>query len=96
MERLKTTFTKNELPYTLIQRNDVVALYGVAGTYTTDILHYEVCRIQQRDDQYGFREAIPSNEQFGREGSRAIVKRQDAMEYFDKLTKRIRIAKQAI
>ena len=92
MERLKTTFNKNGLPYTLSQRNDVVALYGVGGSFTDEILHYEVCKIQRRDDQYGFREATPTNEQFGKEGSRAIVKLDKAKEYFDVLTKRINIA----
>ena len=101
MERLKTTFTKNGLPYTLIQRNDVVALYGVGGTYPTDILHYEVCRIQHLTEREMFstlvpaHEALPSNEQFGKEGSRAIVKLDEARKYFDALTKRLNIANKA-
>jgi hypothetical protein len=32
----------NGLPYTLLKRNDVVALYCIGGTYTDEILDYEV------------------------------------------------------
>ena len=91
-QKLKTialTFRKNGLPYRLIQRNDFVALYGVAGTFTDRILHYEVCRIHIRDDQYGRREALPSNEQFGRDDSRALLDYEEALEYFEELTSRI-------
>ena len=101
MERLKTTFTKNGLPYTLIQRNDVVALYGVGGSFTDTILHYEVCRVKRINacEMFGSRvpahEALPSNEEFGKEGSRAIVKLEKAKEYFDVLTKRLNIANKA-
>ncbi len=93
-QRLKTialTFRKNGLPYRLIQRNDFVALYGTGGTFTNHILHYEVCRIHIRDDQYGRREALPSNEQFGRDESRAILNYEEALAYFQELTSRIRI-----
>ena len=93
-QKLKTLalkFRKNGLPYKLIQRNDFVALYGIAGTFSDHILHYEVCRIQIRDDQYGRREALPSNEQFGRDDSRAILGYEEALEYYEELTSRIRI-----
>jgi hypothetical protein len=39
------------------------------------------------------REAIPSNEEFGRDKSRAIVNYQDALRYFDELTKMLHEAK---
>jgi hypothetical protein len=42
MKILKTEFRMNGLPYTLLKRNDVVALYGLGGTYTDEILHWEV------------------------------------------------------
>lgn len=91
-QKLKTialTFRKNGLPYRLIQRNDFVALYGIGATFTDRILHYEVCRIHIRDDQYGRREALPSNEQFGRDESRAILNYREALEYYEELTSRI-------
>lgn len=92
MNKLKETFTKNGLPYKLIKRNDKVAMYGVGGTYTDKILHYEVCKIQFRKagsiqgHSFHASESLPSNEQFGREGSRAILNYQEALTYFDILT----------
>ena len=95
MERLKTTFTKNGLPYTLIQRNDVVALYGVGGSFTDEILHYEVLKIIQNPDTK-FRdkilpawESLPGNEQFGKEGSLAFPDLDQSNRYFDTLTERL-------
>jgi len=86
MKRLKEHFKKNGLAYSLIQRNDVAALYGVSGNYTNNILHYEVCRIHIRSDKYGIREVLPTNEQFGREGSQAILDKDQAIQCFNKLT----------
>jgi len=92
MKQLPETFRKNELPYTLIKRNDVVALYGVGGTYTDKILHYEVCQIHHRPERIvrgcviSAREVLPNDEKFGRDLSRAIVNREEALGYFDKIT----------
>ena len=86
MKRLKTSFRLNGLPYTLLQRNDVVALYGIGGENTDNILHYEVDIIYIRKDKYGEREAIPSNENFGLDRSKCFNDKQRALEYFDKLT----------
>lgn len=95
MRTLPESFRKNELPYTLLKRNDVVALYGVGGTYTGKILHYEVCEIHHQRGRV-FRgvvweagESLPSDEQFGRDGSRAIKNHDEALTYFDKLTKKL-------
>lgn len=86
MDKIKNMFRKNGLPYLLIKRNGLVALYGVGGTFIDKILHYEVCRIHNRNDKYGFREALPSNEQFGRDGSLAIINLDEALRYFEELT----------
>ncbi len=40
MNELKTSFRLNGLSYTLLKRNEVVALYGIGGTYTDEILHW--------------------------------------------------------
>ena len=40
MRILKTQFRMNKLPYTLLKRYEVVALYGIGGTYTDEIIHY--------------------------------------------------------
>jgi hypothetical protein len=61
----------NGLPYTLIKRNDKVALYGIGGEFTDKILHWEVDIIYSRKDKYGEREHIAKN---------------DDLEYYDKLT----------
>jgi len=72
MKELKTSFRLNGLPYTLLKRNEVVALYGIGGTYTDEILHWEICKIYIRKDQFGKREAIATNEKFGRDLSRCL------------------------
>jgi hypothetical protein len=54
--KLKIQFRKNELLYTLITRNDNVALYVIGGHYTDQIIHYEVDKIYIRNDNFGIRE----------------------------------------
>ncbi len=73
MKILKTQFRMNGLQYTLLKRNEVVALYGIGGTYTNEILHYEVDIIYIRNDKYGEREAIANNENFGRDRSKCFM-----------------------
>jgi hypothetical protein len=86
MKTLKTQFRMNGLPYTLLKRNEVVALYGIGGTYTDEIHHWEVSKIYIRRDKYGIREALPTNEKFGRDLSRCFMKEELALRYFDELT----------
>jgi hypothetical protein len=86
MKTLKTSFRLNVLPYILLKRNDVVALYGIGGTYTDEILHYEVNIIYIRKDKYGEREHIAKNDDFGRDRSRCFAKEDLALKYYDKLT----------
>jgi hypothetical protein len=92
MKELEAKFTLNGLPYTLLKRNDVVALYGIGGTYTEEILHYEVSKIHVRNDQYGLRESLPSNERFGRDGSSCFNDLESANRYFDELTTRLNLS----
>ena len=86
MKILKTHFSKNGLEYTLIQRNDKVALYGIGGEFTDKILHWEVDIIYIRKDKYGEREHIAKNDDFGRDRSRCFMNEKLALEYYDKLT----------
>jgi hypothetical protein len=86
MIRLKEKFRLNGLPYTLLKRNEVVALYGIGGTYSKEIRHWEVDVIYPRKDQYGEREHIAKNDNFGRDRSRCYKDKQKALAYFDKLT----------
>ena len=86
MNTLKTSFRLNGLPYTLLKRNDVVALYGIGGTNTDEIIHWEVDIIYIRKDKYGEREHIATNENFGIDRSRCFNSEVKALEYFDLLT----------
>ena len=86
MKTLKTSFRLNGLPYTLLKRNEFVALYGIGGTYTDKVLHYEVDIIYIRKDRYGEREHIATNDDFGRDRSRCFNNKDLAYKYFDELT----------
>ena len=85
MKTLKTEFSLNGLPYTLLKRNEVVALYGIGGTHTDEILHWEVDKIYIRKDKYCVREAIPSNGQYGRDRRRCFANEELALQWYDKL-----------
>jgi len=89
MKILKTQFRLNDLPYNLLKRNEVVALYGIGGTYTDEILHWEVDIIYIRKDKFGEREHIANNENFGIDRSRCFNNKAKALEYFDKLTEEL-------
>lgn len=87
MEKLKESFSRKNLGYTLLRRNDLLAIFGVSGTFTDDILHYEVVMIRIRDDQYGHRESVPSDEEFGKtKPDRHFQKMDEALSYFDEWT----------
>lgn len=97
MKRLQEKFRKNGLPYTLIKRNEFVAMYGIGGTYTDKILHYEVIRIiavpetEIKGRIIPAHEAIPGNELFGKEGSKCIHNRDRAERYFLELTDNLKM-----
>jgi len=92
MKTLKTHFRMNGLPYTLLKRNDKIALYGIGGEFTDEILHWEVDIIYIRKDQYGEREAIATNDTFGRDRSRCFNNKDQALAYFDELTNAINLS----
>jgi hypothetical protein len=73
----------------LIKRNDKVALYGIVGTYSDKISHWEVDVIFRRKDKYGERETIATNEQFGRDRSRCFRDEKMALSYYDELTAKL-------
>jgi len=82
----------NGLPYALLKRNEAVALYGIGGTYTDEILHYEVDVIYLRKDKYGEREHIAKNDDFGRDRSRCFNSKDEALKYYDELTDVIKLS----
>jgi hypothetical protein len=86
IKELDKSFRRDGLLYILIKRNEKVALWGIGGTYTDESINYEVSKIYIRDDQYGVRESIPSNEQFGRDLGRCFNDYELALNYYDELT----------
>ena len=92
MKSLEERFRRSGLSYTLLTRNNFVALYGIGGIYTDKILHYEVCKIYIWNEKYGFRESIPSNQRFGRDPSRSFNDIESANKYFEELTTRLKLS----
>ncbi len=89
MNKLKEKFRLNGLPYTLLKRNEKVALCGIGSTCTDEILHYEVDVIYIRKDRFGEREHIAKNDDFGRDRSRCYKRKDLADKYFDQLTTKL-------
>ena len=93
MKILKTQFRKNDLFYTLICRNDKVAMYETRLDEDSVLCHYEVARIYIMPAHTAigvdFEEAevLTSNEKFFHDGSGAFIKKDNAMKHFLKLSK---------
>jgi hypothetical protein len=102
MKTLKTHFRKNDLYYTLICRNDKVALFETRQEEDQVRCHYEVARIYIRPAHTAvgvdFEEAevITNNDDFGYDGSGAFIKRDSAMKHYLKLSDKLhRMPKQS-
>ena len=95
MKILKTQFRKNDLYYTLICRNDKVALYETRQDEDMVRCHYEVVRIYIRPAhtaigvEFEEAEVLTSNDQFYYDGSGAFIKRDDAMKHFLQLSDKL-------
>ena len=95
MKILETHFRKNDLYYTLIFRNDKVAIYETRLEEDSDRCHYEVTRIYIRPAHTAFdvdfeeAEVLTSNEKFFYDGSGAFIKKDNAMKHFLQLTKEL-------
>ena len=101
MKILKTKFRKNDLFYTLICRNDKVAMYETRQEEDSVLCHYEVARVYVKPAHTAigvdFEEAevLTSNDQFYYDGSGAFIKKDNAMKHFLKLSAKLhRIPKQ--
>ena len=94
MKILKTQFRKNDLYYTLVCRNNKVALFETRQEANSDLCHYEVARIYIKPAHTAvgvdFEEAevITSNDQFFRDGSGAFRSLENALKHYDKLLKK--------
>ena len=90
MKILKTHFSKNGLDYTLIKRNEKVALFRLGPESYPD--GFEVCRVYNMRPHKAFgvnfeeSEVITSNSQFIEDGSGSFRDLGDALRHFDKLT----------
>jgi hypothetical protein len=95
MKILKTQFRKNDLYYTLICRNDKVAMFETRQEKDSDRCHYEVTRIYIRPAHTAFNvdfekaEVLTSNDQFFYDGSGAFIKMDNAMKHFIQLSKEL-------
>jgi hypothetical protein len=93
MKILKPHFSKNGLEYTLMKRNDKVALFQLGQTEYPD--GYEVSRIYIIRPHKAFgidieeSEIISSNDQFLFDGSGAFRNLNNALKHFDKLTNKL-------
>ena len=93
MKILKTHFSKNGLEYTLMKRNDKVALFQLGPTEYPD--GYEVSRIYIMRPHKAFgvdfeeSEIISSNDQFLFDGSGAFRNLENALKHFDKLSNKL-------
>ena len=89
MKTLKTQFSKNGLDYTLLKRNDKIALFQLGHLPDPD--GYEVCRIYIMRPHKAFgvefeeSEIITSNDQFHADGSGAFRSLDSALKHYDKL-----------
>jgi hypothetical protein len=90
MKALKEHFSKNGLDYTLIKRNNKVALFRLGPEFCLD--GYEVSRIYVMRPHKAFgvafeeSEVISSNSQFMLDGSGSFRELGNALRHFDKLT----------
>ena len=93
MKTLKKEFRKNGLDYTLLKRNDKVALFILGLPTFPD--GYEVCRIytMKRHKSFGVdfeeSEKISSNDQFLADGSGSFRSLDNAIRHFEKLSARL-------
>jgi hypothetical protein len=95
MKLLKEHIRKNDLYYTLINKNDKVTIYETRQEKDSNRCHYEVTRIYIRPDHIAFgvdfeeAEVLTSNDQFFYDGSGAFIKQDNAMKHFLQLSKEL-------
>lgn len=92
MKKLKSHFNKNGLEYTLLDRNDKIALLRLGSVEHPD--GYEVSKIYIMKPHKAFgvefeeSEVISSNDQFLSDGSGSFRNLENALKHFDKLTRK--------
>lgn len=95
MIELKKTFRRQGQLFTQLKRNDVVALYSVGGHYSDRTSYYDVCKISIRKPDKRcneFREALPTDSQWGNDKSRHFNNLNAALKHFDELTERLKLS----
>lgn len=78
MNMLPKKFGKNGLTYNLLERTDKWCLFETECSY-------EVMKVKMRNSGFKIGEGLPSNEEFGREGSKCWGKKdyKYAKSYYD-------------
>jgi hypothetical protein len=90
---LKAIFKFNKLLYTLLKRNEYVALYGIGGTADIEAERFEVFKILIHSDESGVIELVPSNSdiQLRESQLKCFNDFKSALKYFNRLAARIKL-----
>jgi hypothetical protein len=90
---IKAIFKFNKLEYTLLQRNEYVALYGIGSTPEKEAERFEVFKIIIEHEDTGIIESVPSNDykQIRESCLRVFNDYKSALKYFNKLTYMLRL-----
>ena len=93
MAPIKSIFKFNNLLYTLLKRNENVALYGIGGTPEKEAERFEVFKIIIDSDDSGIIESIPSNEptQLKVNYIKCFNDYESAIKYYNDLTTNLKL-----
>lgn len=84
MERLNNKLIINGMQYELIRRTSLVALYSIQGGRYFEVSRIYIMPEQQiYDHSYPEREVLPTNDQFGKDGSRFYRSESKAQIYYN-------------
>jgi hypothetical protein len=93
MAPIKAIFKFNKLLYTLLKRNEYVALYGIGGTPEKEAERFEVFKIIIDNDDSGIIESLPSNDpvQIRENYLQCFNDFESALNYYDELTYNLKL-----
>jgi hypothetical protein len=88
MAPIKAIFKYNKLLYTLLKRNEYVALYGIGGTADKEAERFEVFKIIIDSDDSYINESLPSNDltKIRENYLKCFNDYESALNYFNDLT----------
>lgn len=92
LRRLPDKMIYNGQEYTLLKRTETVALFSIDGGFRFEVSRiYILPPVYFEYVYYPFRETISDNNQFGRDGSKYFNTLEQAMAYFEKLNRIIKV-----